>query len=249
MSRCLTGTPSACNNTDYQAKLLSTVKRYSDTHGFGELARRYAHNLANARFLWRNRIGAEQVEVHLQRIVQGQAAASWTFDGLELSLRDFDAPAAVEKDLKVLAGLIAQGLSGRSHVLLQVTAFARVGLAPAASFVAAAAGPAPPRPDDRGSDAQDVPRRELDELVVELGAAGAGGVDDDAGDTGAALLHQPREVRHRPVRPVGVEQLPIRSVEADDDHPAGRRPEQASMHANRHCGAADGQPKESDDPQ
>ena len=58
------GTPSACNNADYQRKLQDTVKGYVDTHGFGELARRYAGNLANGRFLWRNRLGAEQVEVH-----------------------------------------------------------------------------------------------------------------------------------------------------------------------------------------
>ncbi|MBW9254858.1 type I-F CRISPR-associated protein Csy3, partial [Acidithiobacillus ferriphilus] len=106
-----------------------TVKGYADAHGFGELAHRYAHNLANARFLWRNRMGAEQVEVQVQHLVQGQAATTWTFDGLQLSLRDFAAPVAAEKNIKALADLIAQGLAGQSHVLLQVTAFARLGAA------------------------------------------------------------------------------------------------------------------------
>ena len=124
-----TGRPSACNNADYQAKLLSTVQGYVDAHGFAELARRYAHNLANARFLWRNRVGAEQVEVRVAHLVQGQAASSWTFDGLQLSLRDFTAPAAAQADVKALAGLITQGLAGQSHVLLQVTAYARLGAA------------------------------------------------------------------------------------------------------------------------
>ncbi len=124
-----TGTPSACNNADYQAKLLGTVKGYVEAQGFGELARRYAHNLANARFLWRNRIGAEQVEVRVHHLVQGQPAATWTFDSLQLSLRDFAVPAAIENDLQALADLIAQGLAGNSHVLLQVTAFARLGAA------------------------------------------------------------------------------------------------------------------------
>lgn len=126
-----TGTPSACNNADYQAKLLATVKGYAETHGFGELANRYAHNLANARFLWRNRVGAEQVQVVVQHMVGGAAAASWTFDGLQLSLRAFDAPAdpATQANLAALATLIQQGLAGRTHVLLQVTAFARVGAA------------------------------------------------------------------------------------------------------------------------
>lgn len=124
-----TGTPSACNNADYQAKLLRTVKDYVDVHGFGELARRYAHNLANARFLWRNRVGAEQVEVHVSQLVQGEAAKTWTFDALSLRLRDFTAPASGEHDLRALASLIGQGLAGSSHVLLQVTAYARIGAA------------------------------------------------------------------------------------------------------------------------
>ena len=123
------GTPSACNNAEYQRKLLGTVKGYADTNGFGELARRYAHNLANGRFLWRNRVGAEQVEVRVQHLVQGAATSTWTFDGLQLSLRDFDAPTAAAKDLQALADLIAQGLAGQSHVLLHITAFARLGAA------------------------------------------------------------------------------------------------------------------------
>ncbi|GAA0764577.1 type I-F CRISPR-associated protein Csy3 [Ideonella azotifigens] len=124
-----TGTPSACNNADYQTKLLATVKGYADSQGFAELARRYAHNLANARFLWRNRVGAEQVEVHIAHLVQGQAAQTWVFDALNLPLRDFSAPAAAESALSGLAALIAQGLAGTSHVLLQVTAYARIGAA------------------------------------------------------------------------------------------------------------------------
>lgn len=124
-----TGTPSACNNADYQVKLLSTVKGYVDAQGFTELARRYAHNLANARFLWRNRVGAEQVQVHIAHLVQGQAARTWVFDALSLPLRDFTAPAAAESELGTLTALIAQGLAGNSHVLLQVTAYARIGAA------------------------------------------------------------------------------------------------------------------------
>jgi CRISPR-associated protein Csy3 len=122
-----TGTPSACNNADYRAKLLRTVKGYAEDNGFGELGRRYAHNLANARFLWRNRLGAEQVETRVQRLAQGQAITTWTFDSLKLSLRDFDATAEAKNDLQAVADLITEGLAGKSHVLLQVNAFVRVG--------------------------------------------------------------------------------------------------------------------------
>lgn len=121
------GTPSACNNADYQRKLLDTVKGYVDAQGFGELARRYAGNLANGRFLWRNRLGAEQVEVQIAQLVQGQPTQSWTFDALALSLRHFEAPTESAAALAQLSALIADGLAGQSHVLLQVTAFVRAG--------------------------------------------------------------------------------------------------------------------------
>jgi CRISPR-associated protein Csy3 len=121
------GTPSACNNADYQRKLLDTVKGYVDACGFGELARRYASNLANGRFLWRNRLGAEQIEVQVAQLVNGLPAQSWTFDALTLSLRNFDAAPATATDLAQLGNLIANGLAGSHHVLLQVTAFVRMG--------------------------------------------------------------------------------------------------------------------------
>lgn len=121
------GTPSTCNNADYQRKLLDTIQGYVDANGFAELARRYASNLANGRFLWRNRLGAEQVEVQIAQLVQGQSAQSWTFDALALSLRHFDAPLDAAAALAELSALIAAGLAGQSHVLLQVTAFVRVG--------------------------------------------------------------------------------------------------------------------------
>jgi CRISPR-associated protein Csy3 len=119
-----TGTPSACNEEGYRNKLLSTVQSYVDNHGFGELAIRYASNLANGRFLWRNRMGAEQVEVTVSRLVEGRAESVWTFDSLSQSLRGFDARTG---DVQALAELIAKGLAGQQHVLLQVTAFVRIG--------------------------------------------------------------------------------------------------------------------------
>lgn len=118
------GTPSACNSADYQKKLLSVVQAYIEEHGFQKLASRYAQNLANGRFLWRNRIGAEQVQVVVSRLVEGGAEKTWKFNALDVPLRNFDAP---DSDLKELADLLAQGLSGTQHVLLDVRAFARIG--------------------------------------------------------------------------------------------------------------------------
>lgn len=122
-----TGQPSACNDAGYRNKLLATVDAYAQQQGFGELARRYAANLANGRFLWRNRIGAEQVEVHVAHIKDGNAATQWSFDAFKHSLHDLSAPANEAQSLTELSALIASGLSGDAHVLLQVTAFVRVG--------------------------------------------------------------------------------------------------------------------------
>lgn len=121
------GHPSACNNADYQRKLQGVVSGYVDAQGFSELARRYACNLANGRFLWRNRLGAEQISVQVAQLVDGQPAQSWTFDALSLSLRHFDVPPESAPGLAQLSALIADGLAGNRHVLLQITAFVRIG--------------------------------------------------------------------------------------------------------------------------
>jgi len=122
-----TGKPSACNSEAYQQRLQETVSGYVDAQGFAELARRYAFNLANGRFLWRNRMGAENVEVHIAHMVDGNAAKRWTFDALALPLRHFVAPGDAAAPLAELAALIEAGLRGDQHVLLQISAYARVG--------------------------------------------------------------------------------------------------------------------------
>lgn len=122
-----TGEPSACNNDAYRQKLRATVDGYKQENGFTELARRYVANMANARFLWRNRIGAEQVQVRIAHLQNGQAAQSWDFDALAHRLHDLLAPDSERSALDELGQLVASGLAGDTHVLLQVTAFARVG--------------------------------------------------------------------------------------------------------------------------
>lgn len=117
------GTPSACNNAQYQAKLQNAVTDYVQNQGFGELARRYAHNLANGRFLWRNRFGAEQIDLRVRHMEAGQPIREWTFDALAHSLREFDSG----KEASDLVQLIADALTGERFLLLEVVAYARIG--------------------------------------------------------------------------------------------------------------------------
>lgn len=121
------GRPSACNNAAYEQKLQALVQGYVEEYGFMELARRYAQNLANGRFLWRNRMGSEEVEVCISRLKEGEALESWTFGALDVPVRSFEAEGQVAADLDALAEVIRQGLSGERFVLLDIVAFARIG--------------------------------------------------------------------------------------------------------------------------
>jgi CRISPR-associated protein Csy3 len=121
------GHPSACNDMDYQNKLIKTVQTYVQTNGFKELAKRYAYNLANGRFLWRNRMGAEQVEIHVSHMRDGKAQATFVFDALQLSLRDFSKTENAAKELSELETLIQEGLTGNQHVLLYISSYVRLG--------------------------------------------------------------------------------------------------------------------------
>ena len=118
------GIPSACNDADYQRKLRETVDGYAKEHGFGELARRYAGNLANGRFLWRNRMGAEQIKIQVRHLTQGNPTKEWGFSAHEFSLRYFNSASNAPVDS--LAAAIEQGLTGET-ILLEVIAYARIG--------------------------------------------------------------------------------------------------------------------------
>lgn len=119
------GMPSTCNNMAYQQRLQETVAAYVQSHGYSELAKRYAQNLANGRFLWRNRLGAEAIEVQVSALKNGATSSTWTFDATAYSLRDFDTTPT--KELSELTNAIDIGLRGESFTLFEVIAYARMG--------------------------------------------------------------------------------------------------------------------------
>lgn len=112
-------TPSACNNQDYQAALADKIKSYSTSIGFSALAARYAENIANGRFLWRNRVGAQAIEVHV--IHEND---TWVFNSNEYSIREFSSP---KGDLAKLAEVIKAGLEGDGCEFLKINAFVLLG--------------------------------------------------------------------------------------------------------------------------
>jgi CRISPR-associated protein Csy3 len=114
--------PSACNNQEFNDTYREAVEGYIGKTNFTELAKRYATNLANARFLWRNRVGAEAIEVVVTHL-EGEDQTQWTFDAKAIGLHDFDSSLVA-----TLAQVIADSLSGkREFALLDVVAYSRLG--------------------------------------------------------------------------------------------------------------------------
>lgn len=99
------------------------AKAYVEQEGFKELAKRYAINIANARYLWRNRVGAEQIEV----IADIGADKPLVFNAKQIPLNTFDVS---HPDLQTLADKIAEALCGKlPYLLIKIEAYALVGKA------------------------------------------------------------------------------------------------------------------------
>jgi CRISPR-associated protein Csy3 len=109
--------PSTCNNPAYQTSLAEKIQAYQQTASFFELAQRYAINIANGRFLWRNRVGAEQVKIKVKF-----AEKSLEFNSYEFDLRSF----ADAEQVSELAEFIEAGLTD-THALIKVEAYAQLG--------------------------------------------------------------------------------------------------------------------------
>lgn len=111
--------PSACNNQDFLIALKSKVETYKKEYGFSELAKRYAINVANGRFLWNNRIGADSIIINVS--TQGK---DFTFDAHKHSLEVFESS---DKDLLSFSKLVEKAFTQEEHLLIDVTAFVKLG--------------------------------------------------------------------------------------------------------------------------
>lgn len=112
--------PSVCNDVDFEKAVKTIVEDYKERTGFEELSFRYAYNIANARSLWRNRCGAEKIDVVVQHEDE-----KFVFNAYDYSTKTFDNHTENVKDL---ANIIADALSGkRPYALLKVTIYAKIG--------------------------------------------------------------------------------------------------------------------------
>ncbi len=118
--------PSACNNPGFKKSYELAAKSYIADQGFSELAKRYAINIANARFLWRNRFGADTIEVNVTA-TNKTTNQNWVFDATEFNLQNFDTS---DKNIDEMATLIAQALaSDDNYLLLSIDCYVKMGKA------------------------------------------------------------------------------------------------------------------------
>ncbi len=113
------GTASTCNKTSFQDSLINVTEEYTKRDGFNELAKRYANNIANGRFLWRNRVGAESVKIS---VAHTDLDTPCVFDNY--SIRDIE---HTDTSLGNLTEIIAKGLRGDAYALLHVDAYVKLG--------------------------------------------------------------------------------------------------------------------------
>ena len=117
------GVPFGCNSPEFSDAIKAKTTAFKQSEGINTLAYRYAYNLANGRFLWRNRVGAEEIT-----IIVKAGSSSFTFNAYDFSLNEFE-KSSDNTDLQQLAAIIAEGLQGdqQSFVLVEIDAFVKLG--------------------------------------------------------------------------------------------------------------------------
>lgn len=114
--------PSACNHEGFNKTYTTAVTGYIAEYKFNELAKRYAVNLANGSFLWRNRVGCEKLEVQIKVLNEG-IDFNETF-----KCNDYPDFNSNDENIDILSQQIAETLSANNEfLLLEITAFAQVG--------------------------------------------------------------------------------------------------------------------------
>ena len=81
------GEPFACNKPDFAKEIMKKVKEFKESESIHDLAFRYAYNIVNGRFLWRNRFYVQKVEIQI-RLCGEETPLS--FNAYDFSLKDFD---------------------------------------------------------------------------------------------------------------------------------------------------------------
>lgn len=95
----------------YRESLNGFIEKAKSSQGLEEVARRYARNIANARWLWRNRVNAEHISV---TVSFAGSTENLVFDAFKTPLNEFGDYSTEEKILgkHILDGMTGNTLSG-----------------------------------------------------------------------------------------------------------------------------------------
>ena len=116
------GLPFSCNQPDFETAITQKVNEFKQSPMIDELAKRYAYNIANGRFLWRNRVGAEEITIVVN--IKGQVNAL-SFNAYDYNLNNFEHN---NDDIQTLSEAIKQGLiEDDNYVLISIDAFVKLG--------------------------------------------------------------------------------------------------------------------------
>lgn len=113
------GSPFACNKPDFADAIKEKVSNFKQSDDIDDLSYRYAYNIANGRFLWRNRVGAEAIHIVVNDDLE--------FNSYDFSLLKFDKKK--DDNLGKLAAIIRECLIGdeNTFALVSVVAYVKLG--------------------------------------------------------------------------------------------------------------------------
>ncbi|MBW6498815.1 MAG: type I-F CRISPR-associated protein Csy3 [Bacteroidales bacterium] len=112
--------PSVCNKFEFESSYREKISNYTNSN-LEELAKRYAHNIGNGRFLWRNRVGAQDIIV---LVSHSSLSSPLEFNAYDFSLNDTTAD---DPSINALAQLIKAGLAGNENTLLSINTYVKLG--------------------------------------------------------------------------------------------------------------------------
>lgn len=107
---------------NYRKTLDSFIEKAKQSQGLEEVANRYARNIANARWLWRNRVNAENISVTVSLVGTNN---SLIFNAFETPLNEFNNYSANEK---ILGKAILDGMTGNKLCAIKVSAVVDFGV-------------------------------------------------------------------------------------------------------------------------
>lgn len=118
------GIPFACNQPDFEKVISEKTTLFKKENELKELALRYAYNIVNGRFLWRNRVGAEKITIH---VFDSEETEPLEFNAYDYSLKDFEKNND-DENLQKLTKIFQKGLNvDDDFVFIKVNAYVKLG--------------------------------------------------------------------------------------------------------------------------